>query len=49
LVEVGGVIYFAASTDGIGRELWRSDDTPGGTALVKGILPAAPARTPLSW
>jgi ELWxxDGT repeat protein len=41
---VGGYFYFAASdgTNGsTGRELWRTDGTPGGTTLVKDINPGA--------
>jgi len=36
-VEVGGIYYFAASTFTLGRELWKSDGTTGGTVLVKDV------------
>ncbi len=39
-VEMGGFIYFPATTDELGEELWRTDGTPGGTTeLVKDIFP----------
>src|SRR5262249_3331400 len=34
LVADGPLVYFGASTPETGRELWRTDGTPGGTALV---------------
>jgi ELWxxDGT repeat protein len=34
-----GYMYFAADNGGSGRELWRTDGTPGGTELVKDINP----------
>ena len=38
-VEADSLMYFAAD-DGIhGRELWRTDGTPGGTYMVKDITP----------
>ena len=46
---MGGYFYFAASdgTNGTtGRELWRTDGTPGGTALVKDICPGAGDSSP---
>ena len=46
---VGSYFYFAASdgTNGItGRELWRTDGTPGGTTLVKDICPGAGDSSP---
>lgn len=39
LVEAGGVLYFTARTEEAGSELWRSDGTQGGTALVRDINP----------
>ncbi|MCC6509436.1 MAG: hypothetical protein IT423_10030, partial [Pirellulaceae bacterium] len=39
MVEVGGVAYFSAHSDGFGEELWRTDGTPAGTVLLKDIHP----------
>ena len=39
VTDLGGVALFAATTTGTGRELWRSDGTPGGTTLVKDVRP----------
>ena len=45
-VEVGNVAYFVAE-DGInGRELWKTDGTPGGTALVKDIRSGSGSSDP---
>ena len=41
-VEVDGVSYFFADDGKVGRELWRSDGTAGGTTLVKDLTPGAP-------
>jgi len=39
-VEMGGYIYFAATSDALGEELWRTDGSVGGvTELVKDIQP----------
>src|SRR5262245_54778944 len=46
LVEVGGLIYFTAADPTHGRELWRSDGTPGGTSLVADINPEAADSAP---
>jgi ELWxxDGT repeat protein len=37
LTAVGNTVYFAAETRETGRELWKSDGTEGGTALVRDI------------
>ena len=37
LVEMNGVVYFAATDEIYGRELWRTDGTPAGTYRVKDI------------
>ncbi len=37
IVEMGGSVYFAATTDELGTELWKSDGTEAGTVLVKDI------------
>ncbi|WP_183092715.1 ELWxxDGT repeat protein [Nocardioides stalactiti] len=39
LTVVGDTVYFGASDAAHGRELWRSDGTPGGTTLVADINP----------
>jgi ELWxxDGT repeat protein len=41
----GGVALFNAGTDKGGYELWRTDGTPGGTALVKDLAPGSSRRT----
>lgn len=34
---LGDYVYFAADDGALGRELWRSDGTPGGTTMVRNI------------
>src|SRR5690606_4961020 len=41
LTDVGGVVFFVSGTDATGKELWRSDGTPGGTGMVRDINPGA--------
>ena len=41
LADVGGTAYFGAHTDAAGDELWKTDGTPAGTALVRDLLPVA--------
>lgn len=36
-----GVAVLSASTQTTGRELWRTDGTPGGTVLVKDLVPGS--------
>ena len=36
-VQIGSSLYFAASTNGTGIELWKSDGTAAGTVMVKDI------------
>jgi ELWxxDGT repeat protein len=38
-VELDGRVFFAAAEPGHGEELWSSDGTPGGVALVRDIAP----------
>ncbi len=35
LTDVGGVLYFTADDGDLGRELWKSEGTPGGTVMVE--------------
>jgi ELWxxDGT repeat protein len=37
LTNVNGTLFFAATNDATGRELWRSDGTESGTVLVRDI------------
>src|SRR5262245_8795272 len=46
LVQVGATIYFVASTPQMGRELWKSDGTAAGTALVTAIRPGGECSSP---
>jgi ELWxxDGT repeat protein len=39
IADVGGVAYFVAFTPDTGFELWKTDGTHAGTALVKDIRP----------
>src|SRR5262245_16176327 len=48
IIELGGVGYFSATGRGLGAELWRSDGTPAGTALVLDINPGAGPSSPSS-
>lgn len=43
---LGDSILFVQSTTDTGAELWRTDGTPGGTSLVKDILPGAQSSNP---
>lgn len=43
-----GLVYFAASSSVSGRELWKSDGTPAGTALVLDINPGTAGSDPTS-
>ncbi len=46
LRSIDDVVYFAASSAAYGRELWRSDGTAEGTALLKDIVPGAEGSSP---
>ena len=39
LTQVGGTLFFTATTDQSGSELWKSDGTEVGTVMVKDIVP----------
>src|SRR4051812_45862896 len=45
LTNVNGRLFFAANDGTHGIELWKSDGTEGGTALVQDIQPGSPAST----
>lgn len=44
--EAGGRLFFAANDVVHGSELWATDGTPGGTVLVKDIVPGSDGSTP---
>jgi ELWxxDGT repeat protein len=44
---VGGTMFFAAFEPATGVELWKTDGTPQGTALVKDIHPGTARSTPM--
>ena len=44
--KVGSFVYFAATDETNGRELWRTDGTPAGTVLVKNIRPGPSSSSP---
>ncbi|ABQ24956.1 ELWxxDGT repeat protein [Geotalea uraniireducens] len=48
LVEVNGVLYFTAYDAAHGFELWKSDGTADGTAMVMDIFPGAGSSYPAS-
>ncbi len=48
IVEVGLITYFAATTDGNGKELWKSDGSAAGTVMVKDILPGEADSIPFT-
>jgi ELWxxDGT repeat protein len=43
---MGGMLYFRATDDPHGRELWKSDGTAAGTSLVKDIYPGQDSSIP---
>jgi ELWxxDGT repeat protein len=46
LVRAGSIVYFAAPDAPHGRELWRTDGTDEGTALVRDIVPGPAGSHP---
>ncbi len=47
LIEFNGELYFTADDGVVGRELWQSDGTSGGTVLVKDINPGQGYQYPV--
>jgi ELWxxDGT repeat protein len=47
--EPGAAFVFAATTPALGRELYRSDGTAGGTTLVRDIAPGAVSSSPANF
>src|SRR3954471_11502707 len=48
VTDVGGAAFFAATNNGVGRELYKTDGTPAGTTLVKDINPGPNGSDPSS-
>ena len=46
LFPMGSVVYYTGGTATMGRELWKSDGTPGGTGLVKDIFVGSSSSEP---
>ena len=46
LTNVSGTLFFAADDGVNGRELWKSDGTPGGTLMLEDISPGAADSAP---
>jgi ELWxxDGT repeat protein len=49
LAEFGGNLYYTATNATNGRELWRSDGSSGGTAMLKDIVPGENDSTPSAY
>jgi ELWxxDGT repeat protein len=46
LARFGDVVLLSAAGVGVGEELWRSDGTPEGTAMVKDLIPGPDSGRP---
>ena len=40
------IVFFSAATESAGRELWRTDGTPGGTFMIRDIAPGPAGSDP---
>lgn len=52
MATVNGIFYFTARTNALGTELWKTDGTGDGTALVRDFAVGAPSSNPrnlTSW
>ena len=49
LLDVNGVVYFAANDGVHGQELWKSDGTAAGTVLAKDVNPGPESSHPRPW
>src|SRR5262245_39736927 len=45
-VTLGGFVYFPATDEIAGRELWRTDGTPQGTSRLADVCPGACSSNP---
>jgi ELWxxDGT repeat protein len=46
LADINGTLYFSAFTPATGVELWKTDGTPAGTAMVKDAVPGVSGLYP---
>lgn len=47
MTVAGGRVYFTATTSGYGGELWTSDGTPAGTAMIRDLVPGHIGGAPI--
>ncbi|MBL8814746.1 MAG: hypothetical protein JNL58_01860 [Planctomyces sp.] len=45
-LKIGDITYFVATSNGAGRELWRTDGTPEGTKIVRDIARGEASSSP---
>jgi ELWxxDGT repeat protein len=46
LTRIGGTVYFSGATTAEGQELWKTDGTAAGTAMIKDILTGTAGSSP---